>query len=172
MGLAGDPGLQLGSKEPHWSQWVWERELGGQAPGGGCADLSLSQSLTNPHDPKCGPGKSSHCEPRVCQRCRLSGRPSQAARASNTPEMLLNTVRSEGTQPSSQAPLPHHHPAPHQCPSTHFPPKFTLLLPDIKLLPHSPGDSLFPWRVSAGLGHRHHGDICLFKMRELDHKES
>lgn len=97
MGLAGDPGLQLGSEELHWSQWVWERELGVQAPGGGSTDLSLSQSLTNPHDLKCGPGKRATVSPEVGQKCRLSGHPSQAARASNTPEMLLNTVRSEGT---------------------------------------------------------------------------
>ena len=73
-------------------------------------------------------------------------------------------------QASSQVHLPHH-PAPQQCPPNTLPPKFTLLPPNIKLLPHSPGDSLFPWRVSARLRHRPHGDVCLFKMRKLDHKE-
>ena len=89
MGLTGSPGLcSWEARNLTGSEGVGEG-AGGQAPGGGCTDLILSQSLTNPHDPKCGPGKSSHCEPRVGQKCRLSGHPSQAARASNTPEMLL-----------------------------------------------------------------------------------
>lgn len=141
-------------------------------PGEGCADQSLGQSLTNPHDPKCGPGKSSRCEPRVGQKCRLSGHPTRLQEHPTLQKCCSKHHEVRGhPRRSSQVHLPHH-PAAQQCPPNTLPPKFTLLPPNIKLLSHSPGDSLFLWRDSAGPRHRPHGDVCLFKMRELDHKES
>ena len=121
MGLAGNPGLQLGSKGPHWPQWVWERELGASGARRRPHWPEPESKSDKPSWPKVWSWEKQPLWAQSWPECRLSGHPSQAARASNTPEMLLNTVRSEGTQPSNQVPLPHHLSAPHQCPSTHSP---------------------------------------------------